>query len=159
MADTLRSLDERTSAGQLVADARARIEQLTPAQVAAELASERVVLVDLREEEEREAHGVIRGAIHIPRGMLEFCADGATPIHVAELEPGRRAVLYCALGNRSALAVLTLTEMGFTDVAHLDGGFAAWRQAGGAVDKAPRIDTPWRALLVAGNPGRDTRQP
>ena len=138
-----------TSAERLVADAQAHVENLTVEQLARELERGETVLVDLREHAERVAHGAIPGDVHIPRGMLEFCADPQLPIHAAELEPTRRIVLYCAKGNRSALGALTLWAMGFSDVASLDGGFNGWRRAGGAVEPASRPESaPWAPLLV-----------
>jgi rhodanese-related sulfurtransferase len=133
----------------LVAVARAQIRNLTVDEVADELEENRIVLVDLREQAERDAHGAIPGTLHIPRGMLEFCADPELPVHAEALEPSRRIVLYCALGNRSALAVLTLTNMGFPHVAHLDGGFDAWRRAGGSVEAPSSAeDACWAHLLA-----------
>jgi rhodanese-related sulfurtransferase len=129
-----------TSATDLVADARARIENLTPAQLSNELAHHEIVLVDLREHPEREREGIIPAAVHVPRGLLEFCADQTLAAHQEELDPARRIVLYCAVGGRSALAARTLGTMGYPDVAHLDGGFEAWRSAGGAVEPAARAD-------------------
>jgi rhodanese-related sulfurtransferase len=66
--------------------------------------------------------------------MLEFYADPTSPYHRAEFEPARRLILHCAAGGRSALAADTLQQMGYTDVAHLDGGFTAWKQAGRPVE-------------------------
>lgn len=114
-----------TTAGEMVAAAKAAIENLTTEQVAAELADNHVVLVDLREPTET-AKGIIPGAVQAPRGMLEFHADPTTPYHLDELDPTRRTILYCASGGRSALAVRTLQALGYTDVAHLDGGFNTW---------------------------------
>jgi rhodanese-related sulfurtransferase len=119
-----------THAKDLVAAARGRIENLGDEQLAAELELEDVVLVDLREQSERQQSGAIPDAVHIPRGLLEFCADPTLPAHRAELDPDKRIVLYCAVGGRSALAAATLRDMGFPHVAHLDGGFERWRQAG-----------------------------
>ena len=120
------------TAAQMVADAKANLENLTPDQVEAELAGG-AVLVDVREDAEC-AQGTIPGALHVPRGMLEFCADPASPRHVAGLEPSRRVILHCASGGRSALSALTLRQLGFVNVAHLDGGMAAWVAAGKPVD-------------------------
>jgi rhodanese-related sulfurtransferase len=93
------------------------------------------VLVDLREGEELRSEGSIPGALHVPRGVLEFAADPASPAHRAGLDPSRRVILHCASGGRSALAVLTLWQLGYENVAHLDGGFAAWRSAGRPVQR------------------------
>ena len=117
------------TAMKMVAEAKQRIENLSPDQVAAELESGGVLLVDLREAEERIEKGVIPGSIHAPRGMLEFHADPTDDDHRPEFDPERRTILYCAGGARSALAVETLEQLGYTDVAHLEGGFTAWTRA------------------------------
>lgn len=119
-----------TTAGEMVAAAKAGIENLTTEQVAAELAQNDVVLVDLREPTETADKGVIPGAVKAPRGMLEFHADPTSPYHLEPLDPGRRTILYCASGGRSALAVETLQALGYGDVAHLDGGFDTWVEQG-----------------------------
>jgi rhodanese-related sulfurtransferase len=118
------------SATALVADAKATIENLTPAQLAAELGRPRVVLVDLRERDELVRDGMIAGAVHVPRGLLEFVADPAHAYHNAKLDPDARVILHCASGGRAALAARTLKEMGYASVAHLDGGFTAWKVQG-----------------------------
>ena len=115
---------------ELVADAKARIDNLDPSQVAAELETQDIVLVDLREPRELDDSGVIPGAVHAPRGMLEFWADPTSPYHRSEFDPDRRTLLYCASGGRSALAAVTLQELGYRNVAHLDGGIKAWTEAG-----------------------------
>lgn len=121
------------SAKELIADAKGQIENLTPQQVQDELASGKVVLIDLRELEELKQNGRIEGAIHAPRGMLEFYADPDMPYYKPAFDKTKRIILHCASGGRSALAVATLKEMGFTNVAHLDGGLKAWKEAGKAV--------------------------
>jgi len=117
------------TAAQMVADARSRVESLTPEQVADELQGG-ALLVDLRESEERSASGAIEGAVHAPRGMLEFWADPTSPYHRAEFDPSRRIILHCASGGRSALAADLLKQMGYRDVAHLEGGIKAWQESG-----------------------------
>lgn len=118
------------SAKDLVTEAKLKIENLSVADAAKEMERGDVLLVDLREPEERVQNGTIPGALAAPRGMLEFYADPATPYHKKELDPNRRIILHCASGGRSALAANTLREMGFQNVAHLDGGFKAWKEAG-----------------------------
>ena len=120
-----------TTIAQLVADARQQVEQLSPAAVAQERLCG-AVLVDLREPGELTS-GTIGGAVHAPRGMLEFYADPSSPYHRPELEPTRRTVLYCASGGRSALAAVALAQLGYVDVAHLEGGFKAWVESGAPV--------------------------
>jgi rhodanese-related sulfurtransferase len=129
----MRRIEMPTSAMQRVAEAKQRVENLTVEQTAAEIARGALV-VDLRESEERQATGVIPGAVHVPRGVLEFQADPALPTHHPALQPDRRIILHCAAGGRSALGADVLREMGYTNVAHLDGGFTAWQAAGQAVE-------------------------
>ncbi|MDQ4075277.1 MAG: rhodanese-like domain-containing protein [Chloroflexota bacterium] len=121
-------------ATEMVTEAKQRIENLTPEQVSKEMEQGNAVLIDLRESEERRQHGVIPDAAHAPRGMLEFYADSSTPFHRAEFDPNRRIILHCAAGARSALAADTLQQMGYSNVAHLDGGFEAWKEAGYPVE-------------------------
>ena len=109
----------------MVAAATARIENLTPTDVAAELEHPDVLLVDVREPAETE-YGTIPGVVLAPRGMLELHADHGTPYHISGFEPTRRVIVYCADGSRSALATCSLQELGYRDVAHLKGGFKAW---------------------------------
>ncbi len=118
-----------TTATELVADAKGQIENLDVEQAARE-AADGALLVDIRETAEREVTGAIAGAVHVPRGLLEFKADSSLPTHLADLAPDRRTILYCASRGRSTLAVTTLKQLGYTDVAHLDGGIQAWLTAG-----------------------------
>ncbi len=110
------------TAADMVREAKQRVENLTVAQVAAELERGNVVLVDIREPEERGERGSIPGAVSVPRGMLEFWADPTSPYHRSEFDPARRIILHCASGGRSALAADVLRQMGYANVAHLDGG-------------------------------------
>lgn len=123
------------SAMQRVRDAKQRVENLSVEQAANEVDGG-ALLVDLRESEERREHGAIPGAVHMPRGMLEFYADSTLPYHRPELAPDRRIILHCASGGRSALAADLLTDMGYTNVAHMDGGITAWKAAGRPVEQA-----------------------
>ena len=125
-----------TTASEMVANAKQHIESLTVDQVARELESGEALLVDLREPEERAQHGSIPGAIHAPRGMLEFWADPTSAYHRPEFDPSRRVILHCASGGRSALAADTLQQLGYANVAHLDGGLKAWKEAGHPVEAA-----------------------
>jgi len=125
-------------AWEMVAEAKQRIENLSVDEVAEEFAEGGVTLIDLRERDERVEHGIIPGSIHAPRGMLEFWADPTTPLHRSEFDPSRRLILHCAAGGRSALAADTLQDMGYTNVAHLEGGFETWKAAGRPVAQAQR---------------------
>jgi len=124
------------TAAALVAQAKQQVTNLTPDQVAAEVASGDVLLVDIREPEERQLNGVLPGAVHAPRGMLEFYADPVSPYHRAEFDPDRRIILYCASGGRSALAACALKPLGYLNVAHLDGGIKGWTESGHVVEPA-----------------------
>jgi len=119
-----------TTTAHLIAEARGRIENLSPSAVAAELESGDVLLVDIREAEERAQHGCIPGAIHTSRGMLEFYADPTSAYHRPGFDPRSRIILYCASGGRSALAADMLQILGYDRIAHLDGGLKAWREVG-----------------------------
>ncbi len=122
------------TAAEMVAEAKQRVENLTVDQVATELEQGDALLVDIREPGERTEQGAIPGAVHAPRGMLEFYADPTNSYHRAEFDPNRRVVLHCASGGRSALAADTLKQLGYTNVAHLDGGINAWKAAGRPVE-------------------------
>jgi len=128
--------DTTKTVAQMVSEAKGRIENLLPAQVAAELAGDGTLLVDIREAEERAAAGVIHGAVHAPRGMLEFYADPASAYHKSDFRPERRVILHCASGGRSALACDTLARLGYGRVAHMDGGLKAWKENGLPVEAA-----------------------
>ena len=117
------------TAAQLVQEAKSNIENLTPDQVEGEIAKGTVTIVDVRDTQEL-VNGVIPGAVHASRGLLEFYADPTCPYHKEGLNPDGRVILHCASGSRSALAVATLRALGYKNVAHLDGGFAAWQAAG-----------------------------
>ena len=100
-----------------------------------------VLFIDLRDVRELEREGVIPGAFHAPRGMLEFWVDPESPYHKPVFhQPGKRYVLFCAGGWRSALSAQTLQEMGLPEVGHIDGGFAAWKKAGAPVAQRPKKD-------------------
>ena len=111
------------------------IENLTIDQFKAERGKDTdMLLLDVREIQERVDLGTIPGALHAPRGMLEFWADPASVYYRDWFREDRRTILFCAAGARSALAVKALKDMGFTDVAHLEAGFNGWRDAGEAVE-------------------------
>lgn len=94
-----------------------------------------MVIVDLRDPREIEREGRIPGAFSCPRGMLEFWIDPESPYAKPIFQQDKTFVFQCASGWRSALAAKTAKDMGLTPVAHLGGGFSAWREAGGTVEK------------------------
>ncbi len=102
--------------------------------MAAGIESDDVLLVDLREIQEVIDLGTIPGAKHVPRGMLEFWADPASPYYRDYFAEEKKTVVFCAGGGRSVYATLVLEEMGFKDVAHLEVGFNGWQKAGGTVE-------------------------
>lgn len=110
----------------LLAEANAVVESVSVMDLPYHLEDEDVVLVDVRESDERERDGEIPGSVHVPRGLLEFQADPESPIHNSALNPERRLIVYCGTGGRSALAAKTLLDMGFAEVATLAGGYASW---------------------------------
>ncbi len=122
------------TAAHLIAEAKAHIAHLTAEAVATEIEDQEVLLVDLREPDERAAHGEITGGVHAPRGMLEFYADPTSAYFHPEFDPARRTILYCASGGRAALAAETLTRLGYTRVTYLKGGLHAWVEAGYGVE-------------------------
>ncbi|MEI8144528.1 MAG: rhodanese-like domain-containing protein [Alphaproteobacteria bacterium] len=119
---------------QLLAEAEAQIETLSVDDVKALAGREDVVLVDLRDPRELEREGKMPGAFHCPRGMLEFWIDPESPYHKPVFAEDKRFVFFCAGGWRSALAAQSAANMGLKPVAHMAGGFGAWKKEGGAVD-------------------------
>jgi rhodanese-related sulfurtransferase len=127
----------------MVEAAMARVKTLGVDEARALHGREGVVFVDLRDVRELEREGVIPGAVHAPRGMLEFWFDPASPYYREVFDAEKQFVLFCALGWRSALATQTLMDMGLPDVAHIEGGFTAWKQAGAPVaERAKKSDKP-----------------
>jgi len=94
-----------------------------------------VTFVDLRDPREREREGKMPGAFHCTRGMLEFWIDPQSPYAKPIFQEDKKFIFHCAGGLRSALAAKTAQDMGLKPVAHMGGGFAAWRDAGGPVEK------------------------
>jgi rhodanese-related sulfurtransferase len=123
-----------TSSRALVAAAEREIETITADQARALYGGNDVVLVDIRDIRELEREGRVPGAFHCPRGMLEFWIDPQSPYHKPIFAQDKRFIFFCAGGLRSALAAQTAQRMGLRPVAHLGGGFGAWRAGGGAVE-------------------------
>ena len=124
----------KTSSAQMVADARARIEEIETADLIAALDDPNTVIVDLRDVRERQRSGFIPGSFHAPRGMIEFWVDPESPYYKDVFgRAGARYVFHCASGWRSALTVAGLQDMGF-NAAHLKDGFSDWVKAGGPVE-------------------------
>ncbi len=118
---------------QLIAEARAKIRTLSQQEARALHGNPDVLFVDIRDVRELEREGMIPGAFQAPRGMLEFWVDPESPYYKEVFGSGKQFVLYCASAWRSSLAAAALTEMGLPRVAHLDGGFKAWKESGAPV--------------------------
>ncbi|MEM7100333.1 MAG: rhodanese-like domain-containing protein [Pseudomonadota bacterium] len=124
---------------QLIENALAEIETLDFENANALLDSDAVVFVDLRDPRELEREGKIPGALHAPRGMLEFWVDPTSPYFKDIFGEDKKFVFYCQSGWRSALATKAVQDMGMDEVAHIGEGFRGWKDAGGATEKvAPR---------------------
>ena len=122
---------------QLLDEANAEIETLGVSEALALHGNSDVLFVDLRDPRELEKEGRLPGAFHCPRGMLEFWIDPESPYHRKAFAEPKRFVFFCAGGWRSALAAKTAQDMGLERVAHIEGGFGAWRKVGGPVEPVP----------------------
>ncbi len=117
----------------MVADARARIEEVEADELIELLSDPGIVVVDLRDVRERQRSGFIPGSFHAPRGMVEFWVDPESPYFKEVFSQDKRFIFHCASGWRSALTVATLQDMGF-EAAHLKGGYSTWEAQGGPVE-------------------------
>jgi rhodanese-related sulfurtransferase len=118
---------------QLIDEARAKIRTLSVDEARARHGDADVVFIDLRDVRELEREGLVPGAFHAPRGMLEFWADPDSPYYKDVFGSGKELVLYCQSAWRSSLAAAALTDMGVPRVCHFEGGFRAWKEAGAPV--------------------------
>lgn len=119
----------------LLEEANAVIETLSASDAVALHGDDAVVFVDIRDVRELQREGKVPGALHVPRGLLEFWVDPDSPYFNPAFGEDKRFVFFCAAGWRSALATRAVQEMGLAPVAHVDGGFGAWREAGGPVEE------------------------
>lgn len=117
----------------LIAEAESEIEVVDAPTLQADLGADDLVVIDLRDVRELQREGHLPGAVHMPRGMLEFWIAPESPYARPVFQEDKRFVFYCAMGWRSALACQIATRMGLERAAHLDGGFAAWKESGGEV--------------------------
>jgi len=118
---------------ELVERAEAEIETISAEKALSLYETDDVVMVDLRDVRELYREGMIPGALHAPRGLLEFWIDPDSPYYNPIFAPGKKFVFYCNLGWRSALATQVVQVMGLENVCHIEGGFDAWKAAGGPV--------------------------
>ena len=121
----------------MVAEAKNAIEEIESTDAIKLVGNTDIVLVDIRDPRELERDGKVPGAFHAPRGMLEFWIDPESPYHKPVFAQDKKYVFFCAGGLRSALAAQTAQSMGLKPVAHIRGGFGAWKKAGGPVEEMP----------------------
>lgn len=122
----------KKSSAEMVAEARARIEEIETPDLIAMVDDPNVVIVDIRDVRERHRSGYIPGSFHAPRGMIEFWVDPESPYFKEVFGQDKKFVFHCASGWRSALTVATLNDMGF-EAAHLREGFSTWAAQGGPI--------------------------
>ena len=128
----------KKTAKSLVDEAMVQVTTYTVEQARALHGHPGVQFVDIRDVRELEHDGVIPGAVHAPRGMLEFWFDPDSPYHRDVFAQDKEYVLFCAAGWRSALATKTLMDMGLERVAHVGGGFTAWKESGAPTAEKPK---------------------
>ncbi len=154
------------SSKQLVAQANKEIETISVEKAKALFGNDDVLFVDLRDIRELEFEGKINGAMHAPRGMIEFWIDPASPYFRKEFSLGKKLVFFCAAGWRSALTTKTVQDMGLKNICHMEGGFSAWKKANGEITKAKSKseknniadnDYAKRAKIALGNIGAEKR--
>ena len=135
---------------QLVDEAMAQVKTYSVDEVRARLQDPTVQIVDIRDVRELEREGTVPGALLAPRGMLEFWVDPESPYFKPVFaDEGKEFILFCGAGWRSALATKTLMDMGMRNVAHIDGGFAAWKKA-----EAPMVTLEQHKAESAARKGR-----
>lgn len=120
---------------QLMSEARKTVQRLSPSEAMTLAGRDDVVMVDIRDPRELDREGRIPGSYHAPRGMLEFWVDPESPYHRPIFAEDKTFILYCASGWRSLLAAEVLQRMGMKPVYDLEGGLAAWKEAGGPVER------------------------
>ncbi|GMG82275.1 rhodanese-like domain-containing protein [Paralimibaculum aggregatum] len=128
------------SVREMVAEANAVVAHAPAAELLDLNGAEGVTFVDLRDVRELEREGMIPGAFHCPRGMLEFWIDPESPYAKPQFQAGGRFVFYCASGWRSALSAKAAQEMGLEGVSHITDGFKGWKEAGGPVAERAKKD-------------------
>ena len=124
---------------QLIDEAMSQIETMSTDEAIAASDDENIVFVDIRDVRELDREGMVPGAFHAPRGMLEFWVDPASPYHKEVFaDESKTFVLYCQSAWRSVLATKTLMDMGMTNVKQFEDGFGGWKKAGGPVAERPK---------------------
>ena len=121
----------------MVAAANDEVDHAPAAELLGQNEAEGVTFVDLRDVRELDREGMIPGAFHCPRGMLEFWIDPESPYAKEKFQSGNKFVFYCASGWRSALSAKVAQDMGLENVSHITDGFGGWKKAGGPVGEKP----------------------
>ena len=121
----------------MVAEANAEVEHTSAAELLGQNEAEGFTFVDLRDVRELDREGMIPGAYHCPRGMLEFWIDPESPYAKEKFQTGNKFVFYCASGWRSALSAKIAQDMGLENVSHITDGFGGWKKAGGPIVERP----------------------
>ena len=122
----------------MVDEAMAEIKTITVEEAKQRMDDDSHVIVDIRDIRELDRDGMVPGAFHAPRGMLEFWVDPESPYHKDIFASGKTFVFYCRSGWRSALATKTVQDMGLEPVCHIEGGFGAWMEKGAPVGERPK---------------------
>ena len=125
----------KTSVAKMVEEAKASIVEVSVEDAIAQMNNDGVLIVDIRDIRERQREGFIPGSFHCPRGMVEFWIDPESPYYNTKFEENTKFLFHCAVDWRSALTVETINKMGFEGASHIQGGFNAWREHGGPVEK------------------------
>jgi rhodanese-related sulfurtransferase len=128
---------QRKGFRQMVDEAKSRITTISPEEAKGRLGRDDVVFIDLRDVRELEREGMVPGAFHCPRGMLEFWLDPDSPYHKDVFAADKEFVFYCNGAWRSALAADTAQQMGLERVVEMGGGFAEWKKKGFPVAERP----------------------
>lgn len=121
--------DDAKSLNDYKAEAQAAVRSISVREAMGEQADDAVLFIDVREAQEIERLGKIEGAVHVPRGLLEFVMDKKSPMHMDEFSTGKKLVFYCATDGRSMLAAKLAKDMGAEDPVYIKGGFRAWSRA------------------------------
>jgi rhodanese-related sulfurtransferase len=119
---------------QMLEAANAAVPRITPAQAREMIAQGNTLVIDVRDAPEVQQSGKVEGALHVPRGMLEFRADPESPFYDKNFSKEKTVITYCGSGGRAALAGKTLKDMGYQRV-YNSGSFKDWVESGGAIDK------------------------
>ena len=127
----------KKSIKQLIAEAEARSKSISVEDSKKRVGDPGTLFVDLRDVRELERDGMIPGAFHAPRGMLEFWVDPDSPYYKPVFAEGKTFILYCQADWRGTLAAATLADMGVQNVLHMEGGFGEWKKAGGPTAERP----------------------